>query len=96
MFMIARTFAVSNLDQLGSWRYHGSSESHTTSKSDYTTLVEGTNMSYETKVILALLAQRIGMAKSVKEAYEAIVMAASVEGLELPSYEDFLKNIGQE
>ena len=57
---------------------------------------KGTIMSYETKVILALLAQRIGMAKSVKEAYEAIVMAASVEGLKLPSYEGFLKNIGQE
>ena len=44
-------------------------------------------MGYETKVILALLARNIGKAKTVKGAYNAVVAAASVEGLELPPYE---------
>jgi len=34
----------------------------------------------------------VGKSKDIKEAYESIVEAASVEGLELPSYEEFLKN----
>jgi len=46
-------------------------------------------MAYETKVILALLAQYIGRAETVEEAYECVVKAANVEGLELPSYEEF-------
>ena len=47
-------------------------------------------MSYETKVILTLLSQQIGRARSVKEAYSLVVSAASVEGLKLPSYEEFI------
>ena len=49
------------------------------------------DVSYETKVILTLIAQQVGKAKSLKEAYTAVVTAASVEGLELPSYEEFRK-----
>ena len=49
-------------------------------------------MAYEIKVILKLLARCVGKSKDVKEAYSAIVEAASVEGLELPSYEEFIKN----
>ena len=48
-------------------------------------------MAYETKVILTLLAQQVGNCKTVKEAYTYIINAAKVEGLELPSYEDFVK-----
>ena len=53
----------------------------------------GGKMAYETKVILALLAQQVGKAKSVKEAYTAIARAANVEGILLASYEDFLKEL---
>ena len=54
------------------------------------------HMAYETKVILALLAQQIGRSKSIKEAYTTVIMAANVEGLELPSYEEFIKQIEKE
>lgn len=54
---------------------------------------EGLNMAYETKVILTLLAQQVGKAKTLKEAYTFIVSAASVEGLELPNYEDFQEKV---
>ena len=50
-------------------------------------------MAYETKVILSLLAQQVGKSKTVKEAYTAIVKAANVEGMDLPSYEDFIKEL---
>ncbi|MCL2574402.1 MAG: hypothetical protein FWE34_07625 [Defluviitaleaceae bacterium] len=50
-------------------------------------------MAYETKVILSLLADHIGKAKSVKEAYNVVVKAANVEGLKLPSYEEFQKEL---
>jgi hypothetical protein len=49
----------------------------------------GLVMAYETKVILNLLAQNIGRANSVKEAYNMVVSAASVEGMTLPSWEEF-------
>jgi len=51
----------------------------------------GDEMAYETKVILTLLAEYVGRAETVEEAYEVIVRAANVEGLELPNYEDFKK-----
>jgi hypothetical protein len=50
-------------------------------------------MAYETKVILRLLARHIAKTKNPKEAYKAVVAAASVEGLVLPSYEDEIKEI---
>ena len=48
---------------------------------------------YETKVILALLAQQIGRAKTIKEAYTLVVQAANVEGFQLPPYEEFLEEL---
>jgi effector-binding domain-containing protein len=48
-------------------------------------------MEYETKVILTLLARHIGKSKTIKEAYNAVVEAANVEGLQLPSYEQFIE-----
>ena len=48
-------------------------------------------MAYETKVILTLLAEYVGRAKTVEEAYDVIVKAANVEGVELPSYKEFIK-----
>ena len=53
-------------------------------------------MAYETKVILTLLAQQVGKSKTIKEAYTAIVKAANVEGLSLPLYEDFIKELEEE
>lgn len=50
-------------------------------------------MAYETKVILALLAQQVAKAESVKEAYTMIVQAANVEGVELPTYEEMVKRL---
>jgi hypothetical protein len=50
-------------------------------------------MSYETKVILTLLAQQVGRAKTIKEAYMMIVKAANVEGVTLPSYDQFLQEV---
>ena len=50
-------------------------------------------MAYETKVILMLLAQQVAKSKSVKEAYNAIARAASVEGVSLPPFEEFLREI---
>jgi hypothetical protein len=48
-------------------------------------------MAYETKVILALLAQQIAKAETLEEAYKAVEMAANVEGVNLPSYEELKK-----
>ena len=48
-------------------------------------------MAYETKVILMMIAESIGKAKSLKEAYDFVAKAASVEGLQLPTYEEFVK-----
>ena len=53
-------------------------------------------MAYETKVILTLLARQVGMAKTVKEAYTAIAKAANVEGVTLPTYEEFVKELESE
>jgi len=53
-------------------------------------------MSCETKVILASLVEHVGKAKTVKEAYRAIVKAASVEGMNFPSYEEFQKELQED
>ena len=50
-------------------------------------------MAYETKVILSLLAKNIGKARNVKEAYKAVVDAANVEGLSLPDYDEYQKEL---
>ncbi|MCL1924419.1 MAG: hypothetical protein FWF50_02420 [Defluviitaleaceae bacterium] len=52
-------------------------------------------MAYETKVILALVANQVGKSKTIKEAYDVVVNAANIEGLKLPKYEDFLKEQGE-
>ena len=48
-------------------------------------------MAYETKVILALLSQQIAKCKNIREAYDTVIMAANVEGLQLPSYDELLE-----
>ena len=53
----------------------------------------GHTMASETKVILALLSQQIGRAKTIKEAYTLVVQAANIEGFQLPSYEEFQKEL---
>ena len=50
-------------------------------------------MAYETKVILTLLAEKAANAETVKEVYNAIRSAANVEGLTLPTFEEFKKEI---
>ena len=50
-------------------------------------------MAYETKVILTMLAEYIGRAKSVKQAYEFVVKAANAEGMKLPCYDEFQKSL---
>ncbi|MCL2697411.1 MAG: hypothetical protein FWE74_04960 [Oscillospiraceae bacterium] len=45
-------------------------------------------MAYETKVILTLLAERTANAETVKEVYEVIRIAATVEGMQLPPMEE--------
>ena len=55
----------------------------------------GTDMAYETKVILTLLAQQVGRASSVREVYMMIVRAANIEGVKLPDYDEFLKELEQ-
>jgi len=50
-------------------------------------------MAYETKVILTLLAEYVGRAETVEEAYTVIVRAANVEGVKLPSYEEFQEQL---
>ena len=50
-------------------------------------------VAYETKVILMLLAQQVAKSKTVKEAYNAIARAASVEGVVLPPFEEFLAEL---
>lgn len=47
----------------------------------------------ETKVILQLLAEKAAGAKTIKEVYAAIAKAANVEGVQLPSYEEYKKEI---
>ncbi|MCL2527355.1 MAG: hypothetical protein FWE42_02960 [Defluviitaleaceae bacterium] len=53
-------------------------------------------MAYETKVILTMMAEFIGRAKSLKEVYNFVVRAANVEGVVLPSYEEFQKQLEEE
>jgi|GEM_PF-5133623 len=44
--------------------------------------------SYETKVLLALIASRIAKSETLEEAYRSIADAASIEGLSLPPFEE--------
>jgi len=56
----------------------------------------GNMMTYETKVILRLLADSVARSKNLKQAYGYIARAANVEGLELPDYETVKAAIEQE
>jgi uncharacterized protein (DUF302 family) len=53
-------------------------------------------MAYETKVILVLLAQQIGKAKSLKEAYNAVMEAANVEGVKIPTYDEYKEKLKEQ
>jgi len=53
-------------------------------------------MAFETKAIFSLLADSIGRAKSAKEAYNIVVRAANVEGVNLPSYDEFIASLEEE
>ena len=53
-------------------------------------------MAYETKVILTMLSESIGRAKSLREAYDYVVNAANVEGVRLPSYDDFQEKVKEQ
>ena len=53
-------------------------------------------MGYETKVLLTLLAEQAAWAKTPKEVYNAIRRAANVEGVLLPTYADFRKELAEE
>jgi len=50
-------------------------------------------MAYETKAIFSLLADSIGRAKTVREAYNIIVKAANIEGVHIMSYEEFMEQL---
>ena len=54
-----------------------------------------TTTAYETKVILALLARHVANAKTVREAYDAILDAANVEGVSLPTYDEYVKKLSE-
>jgi hypothetical protein len=50
-------------------------------------------MALETKVLLKLIAHAVATAENLDEAYFAVQNAANVEGIDLPSYEDYRKEI---
>ena len=50
-------------------------------------------MAYETKVLLALLARYVAKADTLEDAYNAIKTAANVDGVDLPTYEDMVKEV---
>ena len=52
-------------------------------------------MAYDTKVILTMMAQAIAQSKNLEEAYMFIARAANVEGVQLPTYYDMLKEINK-
>jgi len=53
-------------------------------------------MAIETKMLMSLLSDSVGRANSVREAYNIIAKAANVEGITLPSYDDFRESIKEE
>ncbi|MCL2574837.1 MAG: hypothetical protein FWE33_00230 [Defluviitaleaceae bacterium] len=53
-------------------------------------------MALETKVILQMILHQIAMAENLKQAYDMVAAAASVEGMEVLSYEELLKKMGKE
>jgi hypothetical protein len=53
-------------------------------------------MALETKVIIALLAEAAAKAKTAKEVYNSIAVAGNVEGLQLPTYEEYQKSLAEQ
>jgi len=53
-------------------------------------------MAYETKVILTMIADALARAETLREAYGFVVRAANAEGLQLPTYDEFKKQIEEE
>jgi len=53
-------------------------------------------MAYDTKLIVKLIAQGIAKCDTVKEAYRYVKNAASVEGMELPTYEEMKEELEKE
>jgi len=51
---------------------------------------------YETKVILAMMAEKAADAKNTKEIYNFVRNAANVEGMDLPSFEEFKRKREEE
>jgi len=52
-------------------------------------------MAYETKAIFSLLAESIGRAKTVREAYNIVVKAANIEGVQIVSYDEFIEQLNE-
>jgi len=50
-------------------------------------------MTYETKAIFSQLADGIGRAKTVREAYNIVVKAANIEGVQIISYDEFVEQL---
>ena len=53
----------------------------------------GEIITYDTKVILRLLARQVAKSDSLEEAYDAIAVAAGVEGVKVPGYDEERKRI---
>jgi len=45
-------------------------------------------MAYDTKAMFSLIANNIAKSKTLSEAYAAVMEAANVEGVNLPTYEE--------
>jgi hypothetical protein len=49
----------------------------------------------ETKMLFKLIAHALAKAETVEEAYYAVQNAANVEGVDLPSYADYKKELAK-
>ncbi|MCL2697625.1 MAG: hypothetical protein FWE74_06050 [Oscillospiraceae bacterium] len=48
-------------------------------------------MALETKMLFKLIGHAVATARSLEEAYFAVQSAANVEGIDLPSYDEYKK-----
>ena len=51
----------------------------------------GIFLSYETRLILAMLSRQVGMSKNIEEAYNIIATLVNIEGDPLPTFKEFQK-----
>ena len=49
----------------------------------------------ETKMLVSLIARYIAKSDDLKDAYNAVMHMANVEGVALPSYEEMLEEVGK-